>query len=117
MRHLPAADGGSKRYMWSIVKLCIGRLLNITGLPAIVREGEYASGELGARVKVLRTDRSTLVSVNGFDVYFNRLTGAIEGVGFNPNACCKSGRVFQSADPDGRLDTPPIPARMQTIAD
>jgi hypothetical protein len=103
--------------MWSIFKLYVGKFLNLAGFPAIVQEGEYRSEELGARIKVLRMDLSTLVSVNGFDVYFNRFTGSIEGIGFNPSACCKSGRVLQSEYSDGLPDTPPIPTHTQTTAD
>jgi len=103
--------------MGSIAKMYLGRLLNLLGFPAIVREGEYRSEELGAKVKVLRMDLSTLVSVNGFDVYFNRFTGAIEGVGFSPSAYCNSERALGSKHLDVPLDTPPLPAHTQTTAD
>jgi hypothetical protein len=103
--------------MGSIVKMYLGRLLNLAGFPAIVREGEYRSEELGAKIKVLRTDLSTLVSVNGFDVYFNRFTGSIEGVGFNPSACYSSGGMPQSGYPDGLPDTPALPVHTRTTAD
>jgi len=32
----------------------------------------------------------SVVSVNGLDVYFHRLTGKIDGVGFGPARDCKS---------------------------
>lgn len=103
--------------MVSIAKMYLGRLLNLLGLPAIVREGEYRSKELGAKVKVLRMDLSTVVSVNGFDVYFNRFTGAIEGVGFNPSVYCMSERARGSGHLDVPLETPSIPVHTQTTAD
>jgi hypothetical protein len=31
----------------------------------------------------------TVVSVNGLDIYFDRLTGAIDGVGSSPISDCK----------------------------
>jgi hypothetical protein len=102
--------------MNSIVKMYLGRLLNLLGFPAFVREGEYRSEGLGAKIKVLRMDLSTLVSVNGFDVYFNRFTGAIEGVGFSPAAYCTSGRTAQSEHPDVPRDTPALPVHTQRIA-
>lgn len=100
-----------------MIKLYLGKLLNVAGYPAIVREGEYRSAELDARVRVLKMDLSTLVSVNGFDVYFNRFTGAIEGVGFSPSAYCTSGGALRSGHLDGLPDTPPLPAHTQTTAD
>ena len=103
--------------MWSMLKLYLGKFLNLAGMPAIVREGEYRSSELDAKVRVLKMDLSTLVSVNGFDVYFNRFTGAIEGVGFSPVSCCTSGRVPQSASSDAPCDTPALPVHTQRTAD
>jgi hypothetical protein len=32
----------------------------------------------------------SVVSVNGLDVYFHRLTGRIDGVGFSPAGDCRS---------------------------
>lgn len=103
--------------MWSVIKLYMGKFLNLAGYPAIVREGEYKSAELDARVRVLKMDLSTLVSVNGFDVYFNRFTGAIEGVGFSPSACCTSGRTMRSEGSDVPRETPALPAHTRTTAD
>jgi hypothetical protein len=103
--------------MWSVIKLYVGRFLNIAGWPAIVREGEYRSAELDAKITVLKMDLSTVISVNGFDVYFNRFTGAIEGVGFSPSAYCNSERVLGSKHLDVPLDTPPLPVHTQTTAD
>jgi hypothetical protein len=103
--------------MWSAIKLYTGKFLNLAGWPAIVREGEYRSAELDAKIRVLKMDLSTLVSVNGFDVYFNRFTGTIEGVGFNPSAYCTSGTLRQSGHPDGLPDTPALPSHTQTTAD
>ena len=60
-----------------------GRVANVAGLPGIVRECEYYSESLGVTVGVRMNPRFTVITVNGVDVYFYRLTGYIDGVGFN----------------------------------
>ena len=73
---------------WSDVKLWLGKLANLAGYPMIVRACEYHSEGLGTSVSVRRMEMYTLISVNGTDVYFNRLTGKIDGVGGIPSAGC-----------------------------
>jgi hypothetical protein len=58
-----------------------GRILNLAGFPGWVRAGEYES-EYG-RVCVRVTSLYTVVTVNGVDVFFYRLTGGVDGVGVN----------------------------------
>lgn len=106
----------SNPYMGSMLKLYLGRLLNLAGYPALVRECEYRSHALNTVVRVKKLELFTLVSVNGVDVYFNRFTGAIDGVGTNPGAGCTLDAVRGSAHPGGQPDTPPIPTRMRTTA-
>jgi hypothetical protein len=60
-----------------------GRVANLAGLPGIVRECDYYSEGLGVTVKVRMNPRFTVITVNGVDVSFYRLTGYIDGVGFN----------------------------------
>ena len=74
---------------WSLVKFYVGKLLNLGGYPSLVRECEYESSALGARVSVKKLELYTVISVNGLDVYFKRFTGEIDGVGSNPNADCR----------------------------
>lgn len=100
-----------------LAKVYLGRLLNLAGFPAIVRECDYRSHALNAVVKVKRLELFTVVSVNGLDVYFNRFTGAIDGVGANPGVGCTLGEVPESTDPGVQPDTPAIPAHMRTTAD
>ena len=89
----------------SEIKYLVGKLLNLAGYPAIVRECEYRSRALNADVRVKRLALYTLVTVNGLDVYFNRITGSIDGVGFNPSADCKLGSSPESTDPGVEPDT------------
>lgn len=63
-------------------KFC-GKLANLAGMPAVVRETDYHSS-LGVDVAVRTTPLYTTVTVNGVDVYFYRLTGKINGVALTP---------------------------------
>jgi hypothetical protein len=60
-----------------------GSVANLAGLPGIVRECDYHSESLGVVVKVRMNPRFTVITVNGVDVYFYRLTGGIDGVGLS----------------------------------
>jgi len=66
---------------WSEIKLWAGKLLNLAGFPAIVRECDYHSRALDTTVEVRKLGLYTVITVNGVDVYFTRFTGAIDGVG------------------------------------
>jgi hypothetical protein len=59
----------------------LGRVLNTLGAPGFVRSGSFESRRSGARVRVFCGELYTVVSVNGTDVYFDRLGGRIDGVG------------------------------------
>ncbi len=59
----------------------LGGLVNAIGLPGLVREGEYRSSRPHCHVRVRRNRVYTVVSVNGVDVYFHRLSGRIDGCG------------------------------------
>lgn len=59
----------------------LGRLLNRFGCPGFVRQTAYTCRtSQGAQVEVMvRTAaRYTVVTVNGIDVYFDRLTGVVD---------------------------------------
>jgi hypothetical protein len=57
----------------------LGRLANLAGLPGFVRNGRYTSA-LGVDVIVRISPLFTIVSVDGFEIYFYRLSGGIDGV-------------------------------------
>ena len=61
----------------------MGKLANLAGLPCIVREGEYSSPSAGVTVRVRSSSLFTVVTVNGVDVYFYRLSGEYDGVGIS----------------------------------
>jgi hypothetical protein len=83
---------------WVMWRLYLGRLLNVLGMPAFVRSCDYRSQAIGATVKVEHRDLFTIITVNGLDVYFSRITGIIDGVGFNPTACCTTASDQESTD-------------------
>ena len=73
-------------HMWERLRLmwlrATGSLANLLGWPCVVRPCEYTSRL--ASVSVRCGPLFTVVTVNGVNVYFYRLTGRIDGVGSRP---------------------------------
>jgi hypothetical protein len=69
----------------------IGRAFNALGVPCFVRKGAYESAAFGARVRVRCGELFTVVSVNEIDVYFDRFSGRIDGVGLRNGVHYRSG--------------------------
>ncbi len=80
----------------------MGRLLNLAGAPGFVRDCDYDASACQATVSVKTGQLFTVVRVNGMDVYFNRLTGTIDGIGFNPAFDCTLIRAEGSEHSDER---------------
>lgn len=66
-----------------MVRLWAGRLLTALQLPGIMVAQTYEGEIARARVRVRLSPLFSVVSVNGVDIYFHRLTGRIDGVGFS----------------------------------
>ena len=66
----------------------LGSVYNLAGTPGIVRDCDYSASICDARIRVKTGDLFTVITVNGLDIYFHRLSGKIDGVGFSPNADC-----------------------------
>lgn len=62
-------------------RLYIGKLLNFIRFPARVNKCDYRSAGLGVTVKVEHRDLYTVITVNGLEVYFKRISGNMDGVG------------------------------------
>jgi len=77
------------------IRLTLGIVYNLAGVPGLVCECDYEAGVTDALIKVRVHDIYTIIQVNGLDIYFHRLTGSIDGVGFM--SCCRSERVPVSA--------------------
>jgi hypothetical protein len=100
--------------MVTLLRMYAGRLLNLLGVPAVVAECDYSAKEFGTKIKVRKLDLLTLISVNGLDVYFNRITGTIDGVGFNPSVCYSAASTPGSTGFDVPHETPQVAIRMRT---
>ena len=74
-------------------RLLLGGLFNLAGIPGLVRECRYDSSTANAEITVKQSPLFTIISVNGLDIYFHRLTGSIDGVGTSD---CRQALVPQS---------------------
>lgn len=85
-----------------------GWVFNTVGVPGLVRDCEYDASVTRAHIGVRSSTLFTVVSVNGFDVYFRRLTGRIDGVGagVSPNADCNLPASSCQAELSAHLGAP-----------
>ena|SRR6185503_6434083 len=81
----------------------LGKLATRLGFPGIVQDVDYRSQAFGTEVSVKRGSLFTVVSVNGVDVYFNRFSGKIDGVGFSRASGYRPDRVQESVRSAARL--------------
>jgi hypothetical protein len=82
----------------------LGRLINWLGWPGFVQETVYRSSKTAdVEVRVKNSRLYTVVSVNGVDVYFDRLTGRIDGTGVAATSGSRWGLTARS----GHLVLPP----------
>ncbi|PWU23728.1 MAG: hypothetical protein C5B48_08050, partial [Candidatus Rokuibacteriota bacterium] len=66
----------------TVLRLWGGRLLNALGTPGVVQPGTYDAGIGAVSVRITLGPLFTVINVNGVDVYLDRFTGEIDGVGF-----------------------------------
>ena len=66
-----------------------GGIANRAGCPGLVRVGRWRSEHLEVDVAVRTSRLFTVVTVNGVDVYFYRLSGGYDGVGASRGARCR----------------------------
>jgi hypothetical protein len=69
--------------MWTMPRLWLGKLLILLRIPGIMVNQSYKAEVTQANVRVHLGPLFSVVTVNGLDVYFHRLTGKIDGVGFS----------------------------------
>jgi hypothetical protein len=73
-------------------------MLNILGIPGFVRASDYQSADARITVRVRLGRAYTVISVNNVDIYFDRLSGRIDGLSYGQKprsreaAAEKSGR-------------------------
>ena len=78
--------------MWLRLRLWIGRILNLGGFPGFIRDGSYSAKGCKAEISVTVTPLFTIIRVNSLDVYFHRITGKVDGIGFNQTSDCRGSR-------------------------
>lgn len=85
-------------------------LLNVLRIPGFVAPGSYDARTTQARIEVRLGRFYTIITVNGLDIYFDRLTGRIDGIGFSPASGCIPDQALELKRPVGRLSNrrPPI---------
>ena len=66
-------------------RVVVGKLLGLLRVPGFVVDQTYDAEIARARVRVYLGPLFTVVSVNALDIYFHRLTGKIDGVGYSPD--------------------------------
>ncbi len=69
--------------MRTLVRLWLGKLLVGLGIPGIIVNQTYDARIRRAKVRVHLGPLFSVVSVNGLDIFFHRLTGKIDGIGFS----------------------------------
>jgi hypothetical protein len=74
----------SRMRLWA--RVLAGKAYNIAGVPGIVRDCDYSATVCNARIRVRAKELFTIITVNGLEIYFHRLTGSIDGVGFGTTA-------------------------------
>jgi hypothetical protein len=70
----------SRIRLWT--RVVFGKAYNVAGVPGIVRDCDYSATVCNARIRVRAKELFTIITVNGLEIYFHRLTGKIDGVGF-----------------------------------
>ena len=81
----------------------------------MVRECDYQSEAFGVHVKVRRSSLYTTVTVNGIDVYFYRLTGCNDGIGFSQPSGCTKGSTQKSEAVAAPSSPPPYHGRIFSV--
>lgn len=93
----------------------LGRLINWLGWPGFVQEGTFRSSKVAdVEVRVRNTRLYTVVSVNGVDVYFDRLTGRIDGTGVTATSGSRWGLTARLTHPAVLHGSPPGPAQSKS---
>lgn len=92
----------------------IGAFINWLGWPGFVQETDYHAKGAEIRVRVKRSRRYTTITVNGIDIYFDRLTGQIDGTGLAVTSGSPPAATVRSGHLGGLREPPPATARTRT---
>jgi len=82
------------------LRMDVGAALNWLRIPGFIRPCVYEGSICKASISVRTSSLFTVIQVNGLDVYFSRLTGKIDGVGFSRASGCTLNQAELSVHPD-----------------
>jgi len=97
------------RAIWTWIVGALGRVLNSLRVPGFVREGRYKS-RLGERIRVRVSPLFTVINVRGLNVFFDRLTGRVDGVSLSQP------RYMPAGAPEPTLRAEPVEPTAQEPA-
>jgi hypothetical protein len=81
----------------STVGKWLAGIANVLGFPGLIRDSDYTSDDSRISVRVRRGLAFTVVTVNNVDIYFQRWSGRVDGVGLNANLRNRSAAAGKSA--------------------
>jgi hypothetical protein len=76
-------------------------IANVLGFPGFVRVADYTSADSIITVRVRLGRAFTVISVNNVDIYFDRLSGRIDGVSYGQKPRSKPAATEKSGHSDG----------------
>lgn len=83
------------------VKRWLARIANTLGVPGFVRVSEYHSADSRITVRVRCGSAFTVISVNNVDIYFDRLSGRIDGISYGQKPRSRQAAAEKSGRSDG----------------
>ena len=82
VRPSPASESSSRLDVWwGRVRQWLGRTANALRYPAVVQPMEISDPVTGCSIEIRVGSLFTVISVDGRDYYFKRLTGRFDGTG------------------------------------
>lgn len=72
-----------KRFIWQTIREGLGQFLNWANLPGAITPLKYFDELTKTRIEVRNGRFFTVLSVNGRDFYFKRLSGEFDGTGMS----------------------------------
>jgi hypothetical protein len=85
------------------LRVLAGKVFNLAGVPGLVRDCDYEGGVAKANITVRTKELFTIITVNGLEIYFHRMTGKIDGVGamsdYIPDSTCLSSCGYRKLRP------------------
>ena len=82
LRPAPTSEGSSRlEVWWGRVRQWLGRVANALRYPAVVCPMQFSDNVTGCSIEIQVGSLFKVISVDGRDYYFKRLTGRFDGTG------------------------------------